>query len=73
MIAPGALSEEAVTALVRDRLGEQAASEFCDACARATGGNPFLLGELLADLRRRVCPPMRRQRRATSTESARIG
>ena len=24
--------------------------EFCGACARATGGNPFLLGELLTDL-----------------------
>lgn len=44
IIAPAALSQEGVAVLVRDRLGAEAVSEFCDACARATGGNPFLLG-----------------------------
>jgi DNA-binding CsgD family transcriptional regulator len=56
VIAPAALSQEGVAALVRDRLDDQAGSEFCGACARATGGNPFLLGELLADLAARELP-----------------
>ena len=56
VIAPAVLSQEGVSALVRDRLDEQAGSEFCSACARATGGNPFLLGELLADLAARELP-----------------
>jgi DNA-binding CsgD family transcriptional regulator len=56
IIAPAALSEAGVAVLVRDRLGADAVSEFCDACARATGGNPFLLGELLADLVARELP-----------------
>jgi DNA-binding CsgD family transcriptional regulator len=50
VVTPGALSEHGVAALVRARLGEEAAGELCGACARVTGGNPFLLGELLADL-----------------------
>jgi DNA-binding CsgD family transcriptional regulator len=45
------LSDEAVAVLVRDRLGADAAPEFCAACATATGGNPFLVGELAASLR----------------------
>jgi DNA-binding CsgD family transcriptional regulator len=56
IIVPEPLSEESVAVLVRDHLGEQAVVEFCDACARATGGNPFLLGELLADLVVRQLP-----------------
>jgi len=56
IISPAPLSQEGVAALVRDRLSDQAAVEFCDACGRATGGNPFLLGELLADLVARELP-----------------
>jgi DNA-binding CsgD family transcriptional regulator len=56
VIAPAALSRDGVAALVHDRLDDQAGSEFCGACARATGGNPFLLGELLADLALRELP-----------------
>ncbi len=50
VLSPEALSGDAVTELVRDRLGDAAATEFCTACARASAGNPFLLGELLAQL-----------------------
>ncbi|MDE3131884.1 MAG: AAA family ATPase, partial [Acidobacteriota bacterium] len=50
ILAPTALSEDGVAQLVREHLGAAADPEFCAACARATGGNPFLLGELLADL-----------------------
>ncbi len=56
IIAPSALSQKGVAALVRERLGGHAKAEFCEACARATGGNPFLLGELLADLASRELP-----------------
>ncbi len=50
VLSPSVLSRGGVAQLVRERLDEQADSEFCGACARATGGNPFLLGELLTDL-----------------------
>ena len=50
LLAPSALSGGGVAQVVRERLGSQADTEFCGACARATGGNPFLLGELLTDL-----------------------
>ncbi len=41
------LTEQAAAHIVRDRLGGAADDAFCRACARACGGNPFLLGELL--------------------------
>ena len=50
VLSPSALSGGGVAHLVRERLGSRADAEFCGACARATGGNPFLLGELLTDL-----------------------
>jgi len=45
------LSADAVHRLVRDRLGPDAEDAFCRACADATGGNPFLLVEALAEVR----------------------
>lgn len=44
------LGAGAVAAMVRLSLGEGAAAEFCAACHESTGGNPFLLGCLLAEL-----------------------
>lgn len=50
------LSEAATRALVHDRLG--AGDEaFCAACHETTGGNPFLLGELLAAMSRGQLEP----------------
>ena len=49
VLRPAPLSAGATTVLVRDRLPE-AADEFASACHRATGGNAFLLGELLVEL-----------------------
>ena len=46
------LSEAAVTALARARLGSAVDDEFGAVCAEATGGNPFYLGELLNELAR---------------------
>ena len=49
-IRPVPLSGEAVTALVRERLGPDAEEPFCTACHRATGGNPLYLRQLLTAL-----------------------
>jgi DNA-binding CsgD family transcriptional regulator len=47
---PRPLSEPAAVALARQRLGAEAAEEFCRACHTATGGNPLFLRELLRAL-----------------------
>ena len=49
-LRPGPLGEAAVAELVRERLGEGADDAFVAACARASGGNPLILGELLRAL-----------------------
>lgn len=46
------LDRDAVATVVRDRLGPQAGPDLCDACGTASGGNPFLLTELLDELAR---------------------
>jgi DNA-binding CsgD family transcriptional regulator len=50
VLRPQPLSEPAVVAVARERLGAEAAEEFCRACHRATGGNPLFLRELLSAL-----------------------
>ncbi|HEX8054499.1 MAG TPA: AAA family ATPase [Thermoleophilaceae bacterium] len=50
VLRPPPLSEDAVPALVAARLGPDPDRAFCDACRAATGGNPFLLRELLREL-----------------------
>ena len=47
VLRPAPLSREGVEAIVRKQLGG-ADPMFVDTCAELTGGNPFLLGELLA-------------------------
>ena len=54
------LSPHGVRSLVRSTLGESAEDGFCDACREATGGNPFFLRELLADLARAGVAPVDR-------------
>jgi DNA-binding CsgD family transcriptional regulator len=49
-VRPGPLSASAAAELVRSRLGKEAHDQFCAACARATGGNPLLLRQLLTSL-----------------------
>ena len=49
VLRPAPLSEEATTAFVHGHLPE-AVGSFAAACHRATGGNPFLLGELIDEL-----------------------
>jgi DNA-binding CsgD family transcriptional regulator len=50
VLRPAPLSVAGVTELVRRALGPDAAEEFCAACHQASGGNPFLLRELLGPL-----------------------
>lgn len=45
------LSDSAVGLLVRGELAADADEQFCHACAKASGGNPFLLAEALTSLR----------------------
>ncbi|TVZ06529.1 LuxR family transcriptional regulator [Trebonia kvetii] len=47
---PRPLSQSAAVALARERMGAEAAEEFCRACHTATGGNPLFLRELLRAL-----------------------
>jgi DNA-binding CsgD family transcriptional regulator len=56
VLRPRPLGESAVVRLVRDSLGDDASVQLCRACAEATGGNPFLLSELLGEFRRDARP-----------------
>jgi DNA-binding CsgD family transcriptional regulator len=49
VVRPAPLSAAATTTVVRGRL-PGAVDAFCAACYRATGGNAFLVGELLGEL-----------------------
>jgi DNA-binding CsgD family transcriptional regulator len=57
VIRPCPLSGAAVDELITAELGAQPSSEFTEACSRATGGNPFLLTEVLRTLRRTSAGP----------------
>jgi DNA-binding CsgD family transcriptional regulator len=50
MLRPAALGEQACAELVRGALGRDLPAEFQRACRELTGGNPLLLGALLASL-----------------------
>jgi DNA-binding CsgD family transcriptional regulator len=54
---PQPLSSAATAQLVRRHLGSDAAHGLCSACHAATGGNPFLVGELVDALRREGVDP----------------
>ena len=50
VLRPAPLSEPAIAAVIRCALGDAPEPPFSDACRQATGGNPFLLRELLREL-----------------------
>ena len=50
LLRPDSLSDEGVAAIVASQLPD-ADPSFCEACARVTGGNPFLLVELIDQVR----------------------
>jgi DNA-binding CsgD family transcriptional regulator len=51
VLRPRPLGEDAVAELAQRAFGRAPTSAFARACRHATGGNPFLLGQLLASLR----------------------
>jgi DNA-binding NarL/FixJ family response regulator len=51
VVRPAPLSADAVEGWVSDALARPAEAVFVAACQRATGGNPFLLAELLREVR----------------------
>jgi DNA-binding CsgD family transcriptional regulator/tetratricopeptide (TPR) repeat protein len=59
VLQPGGLSEEAIARLAAQSLAGEPDPSFVSACRRATGGNPFLLLELFAELERRGIAPSR--------------
>ena len=56
VLRPAPLSDTAVSEVVHARLGRSVSSALCTACHEATGGNPFLLDELVAQLSRGDIP-----------------
>ena len=50
VVRPGPLTNAAVAKLLTDRLDQPVDDAFVCACADITGGNPFLTGELIAEL-----------------------
>jgi DNA-binding CsgD family transcriptional regulator len=50
VLRPAPLSDDAVSDLVAAELGQASDARFSEACHQATGGNPFLLRELLREL-----------------------
>ncbi len=59
VLQPGSLSEQAITMLAAQLLAAEPDPGFVTACRRATGGNPFLLLELLRELDRQGIAPSR--------------
>jgi DNA-binding CsgD family transcriptional regulator len=57
LLRPSPLSQGAVGALVAARLSDQPDDRFVRACLEVTGGNPFLVGELLDEVAARGLRP----------------
>ena len=56
VLRPGVLSGSGSAEIVRERLGPGPTDAFAAACAQASGGNPFLLGELVTAIERDRIP-----------------
>jgi DNA-binding CsgD family transcriptional regulator len=59
LLRPAPLTLEAIRSLVAARLAGEPHDRFIDACSHVTGGNPFLLGELLDEAAARNVAPTR--------------
>ena len=57
-LSPSPLSRDAVERVLCDEFGRAAERPFVDACHAATGGTPFLLGELVRELRAQRLEPV---------------
>ena len=62
LLHPAPLTEAAIRALASDRLSGEPDEQFVHVCLDVTGGNPFLVGELLSEAAARGIAP-------TSTEA----
>jgi class 3 adenylate cyclase/DNA-binding CsgD family transcriptional regulator len=56
-LSPTSLDDASTARLLGERLGRPADPRFAAACLEATGGNPFLLGELAGELNRQGIEP----------------
>jgi DNA-binding CsgD family transcriptional regulator len=65
VLRPTALSGDAVREWVRSAIDDQAADGFCRACHETTGGNPFLVSELLHEV-------VHKRLKATDAEAASV-
>ena len=65
VLRPSPLTSDAVAAMIAARLRAEASRRFVGECIEATGGNPFLLGELLDEVAARGFDP-------TSSASAEV-
>ena len=65
LVRPRPLSHQATRALIAAGVGAEPEQRFIDACRAATGGNPFLLHELVRELAEEAIEP-------TAAQSARI-
>jgi DNA-binding NarL/FixJ family response regulator len=61
ILRPRLLSETAVTQLLSQGMGTAPDAMFVSACAKATGGNPFMLHELIVDLAAQGIEPVAAQ------------
>ena len=52
VLRPRPLGDAAVARMIRAVMGEDASPQLSRACSEATGGNPFLLSELIGEFRR---------------------
>jgi DNA-binding NarL/FixJ family response regulator len=66
VLRPAPLSRASVEELVGGSVGANADADFATACLDATRGNPFLLAELLREVRAQRLPP-------TADEARRVG
>ena len=57
-LRPAPLTETAIGALISDRLAREPDDRFVYACLEVTGGNPFLVGELLNEAAARGLAPV---------------
>jgi DNA-binding CsgD family transcriptional regulator len=57
ILRPSPLTETSIRVMIADRLSDAPADRFVRACVDVTGGNPFLLGELLDEAAARHLDP----------------
>ncbi len=58
LVRPEPLGVTGASTLIRARMGCEPDAPFVNACHTASGGNPFMLGEMLAALAREEVPPV---------------